>query len=59
MDPSNSEPASKAAAETTPVPPAVIDAVQIFRGAKEVIIEHQGARYRLRVTRRGKLILQK
>lgn len=58
MDASN-DPANKAADETAQNLPAVIDAVQIFRGAKEVIIQHQGVRYRLRVTRRGKLILQK
>jgi hemin uptake protein HemP len=39
--------------------PAVIDAGRRFGGAKEVQIELQGVRYRLRITRRGKLILQK
>jgi hypothetical protein len=28
-------------------------------GQREVWIEHDGVRYRLRITRRGKLILQK
>jgi hemin uptake protein HemP len=38
----------------------VVDARQLFQqGAREVWIEHDGARYRLRITRRNKLILQK
>jgi hemin uptake protein HemP len=39
--------------------PVVIDARQLLQGRKEVWIEHLGVRYRLRVTRRNKLILQK
>jgi hemin uptake protein HemP len=31
----------------------------ILQGAREVIIEHDGAEYRLRITARGKLILTK
>jgi hemin uptake protein HemP len=49
------------------VPPAaadegtspVVDARELFRGKPEVWIEHAGVRYRLRITRRNKLILQK
>ena len=37
----------------------VIPAEQIFGERREVWIEHNGERYRLRITRRGKLILQK
>jgi hemin uptake protein HemP len=37
----------------------VVDAQQLFRGRREVVIEHEGVRYRLRITRRNKLILQK
>ena len=37
----------------------VLDARQLFRGAREIWIEHDGVRYRLRITRRNKLILQK
>jgi hemin uptake protein HemP len=37
----------------------VIPAEQLFAGDREVWIEHEGARYRLRITRRNKLILQK
>lgn len=31
----------------------------LFAGAREICIEHEGEKYRLRITRRGKLILQK
>ncbi len=57
-----------AAPEPTPMelPPlpeepaeAVVSAEALFQGRREVIIEHEGVRYRLRLTRRGKLILQK
>ena len=40
-------------------PPKVIPAEEIFEGQREVLIDHDGERYRLRITRRGKLILQK
>ena len=40
-------------------PTVVIPAEQIFGERREVWIEHNGERYRLRITRRGKLILQK
>lgn len=39
--------------------PIVIDANTLFRGTREIHIELDGVRYRLRITRRGKLILQK
>jgi hemin uptake protein HemP len=39
--------------------PAVIEADDLFRGTREVWIEHAGVCYRLRITRRNKLILQK
>lgn len=42
-----------------PVVAPVIDAQQLFQGRREIVIEHEGARYRLRITRRNKLILQK
>ena len=50
--------------DTDAAPPAgesavVIPAEQIFGERREVWIEHNGERYRLRITRRGKLILQK
>lgn len=32
---------------------------EIFKGAREVVIEHEGEEYRLRRTSKGKLILTK
>ena len=40
-------------------PPRIIDANELFLGDREVWIELAGVRYRLRITRRNKLILQK
>lgn len=37
----------------------VYSSLQLFCGASEIGIEHQGARYRLKITRQGKLILNK
>ncbi|MBL8865336.1 MAG: hemin uptake protein HemP [Gemmataceae bacterium] len=37
----------------------VVDARNLFGSNREIVIEHDGERYRLRITRRGKLILQK
>jgi hemin uptake protein HemP len=37
----------------------VLSSELLFQGQREVWIEHEGERYRLRITRRGKLILQK
>jgi len=37
----------------------VVRAEELFGDRREVWIELDGARYRLRITRRGKLILQK
>ncbi|MBY0458346.1 MAG: hemin uptake protein HemP [Gemmataceae bacterium] len=46
--------------ERTPnEPPRIVPAEELFAGRREVWIELSGARYRLRITRRGKLILQK
>jgi hemin uptake protein HemP len=42
-----------------PQPEEVVRAEEIFRGRREVWIELDGVRYRLRITRRNKLILQK
>ena len=39
--------------------PRVIDAADLFQGGREVWIDYEGVRYRLRITRRRKLILQK
>lgn len=40
-------------------PPTVLRAEELFQGHREICIEHDGKRYRLRITRRNKLILQK
>nr|WP_246431369.1 hemin uptake protein HemP [Paenochrobactrum gallinarii] len=32
---------------------------ELFEGAKEVVIKHAGSVYRLKITRQGKLILNK
>ncbi|MBN9118747.1 MAG: hemin uptake protein HemP [Planctomycetes bacterium] len=46
--------------EPTPSEPQrVLQAEDLFAGQREVWIELDGVRYRLRITRRGKLILQK
>jgi len=43
------------------MPPAarIVATDELFGGEREIWIEHQGVRYRLRITRRNKLILQK
>jgi hemin uptake protein HemP len=43
--------------ETAPV--KVLDARELFENRREIWIELEGVRYRLRITRRNKLILQK
>jgi hemin uptake protein HemP len=40
-------------------PSRVLRAAELFGDSREVWIELDGVRYRLRITRRGKLILQK
>lgn len=48
--------------EETAPPPAdtkVVPAADLFEGKREILIEHAGVRYRLRLTRRNRLILQK
>jgi hemin uptake protein HemP len=37
----------------------VLRAQDLFQGHREIWIEHEGKQYRLRITRRNKLILQK
>lgn len=43
---------------TSPLP-SPVSAELLFRGAKEIVIRHQGDDYRLRITRNDKLILTK
>ncbi|MGQ0598895.1 hemin uptake protein HemP [Aquabacterium sp.] len=40
-------------------PPPRVDSQQLFEGQRELIIQHQGEEYRLRITRHDKLILTK
>ncbi len=42
-----------------PDPEKVVRAEDLFGDTRELWIEHNGERYRLRITRRNKLILQK
>jgi hemin uptake protein HemP len=49
--PLQSEPA---AAETR-----VVESADLFRGTHEIMIRHDGAIYRMKITRQGKLILNK
>jgi hemin uptake protein HemP len=39
--------------------PPPLDTRELFAGRREIVLEHEGVRYRLRITRRNKLILQK
>ena len=41
------------------LPVRTVDSASLFRGDHEIGIEHQGALYRLKITRQGKLILNK
>ena len=43
----------------TQPPQPVLRSEQLFGGAQEVLIEHRGAVYRLKLTSLGKLILTK
>lgn len=52
-------PASARREESTPhvAPPLRVDARELFRGQRELLIVHGGREYHLRVTSNGKLIL--
>lgn len=39
--------------------PREISSQELFRGQNRLVIDHQGEKYRLQITRNGKLILQK
>lgn len=41
------------------IPVRTVDSGALFRGEHEIGIEHHGALYRLKITRQGKLILNK
>lgn len=44
---------------SAPEMPRRIGSAELFAGATEIEIDHEGAVYRLRMTRQGKLILNK
>ena len=46
-------------ASREPPPEKTVHSADLFEGRRIVWIEHEGARYRLLITSRGKLILQK
>ena len=37
----------------------VLESETLFQGQNEIVIRHQGAEYRMKITRQGKLILNK
>ncbi|HAD25643.1 MAG TPA: hemin uptake protein HemP [Alphaproteobacteria bacterium] len=45
--------------EQAQIMPQTYSSDQIFAGAREIFIDHQGDRYRLQRTSKGKLILTK
>lgn len=60
--PVNDDPQRPAPVVSQPPPPAtprVIDSSELLAGQHEIWIQHAGEIYRLRLTRNGKLILQK
>jgi hemin uptake protein HemP len=46
-------------AATRPNNPPVLDSERLLAGASEVLIDHRGVLYRLKLTGQGKLILTK
>jgi len=54
----NQDPIAKPVTRT-PKPPEVISAASLLRDRRELVIEHGGERYRLSLTKNGKLILTK
>ena len=50
-------PASSAPARGDSTPPRRVRSEDLMRGAVELVIEHHGRDYRLRITQNGKLIL--
>lgn len=52
-------PAGTAFAPTSVTPQEPVPSAELFKGAKSVLIEHNGNLYRLQSTKLGKLILTK
>lgn len=63
-EPKNSpDPPPERATSSVPTPHPesfpVLDSRDLFQGRREILIDHDGSLYRLRLTRAGKLILHK
>jgi hemin uptake protein HemP len=56
-DRANPVPAFSETASPVSGPPRRIRSEEILRGAREIVIEHDGRQYQLRITQNGKLIL--
>lgn len=50
---------TSAEAESRTLPPGAITTTLLFQGSQEILINHNGEPYRLRITKSGKLILTK
>jgi hemin uptake protein HemP len=55
--PKPAAPAHAAAPDPTKGSPRRVTSVDLFSGAREIVIEHDGRLYQLRITQNGKLIL--
>lgn len=53
------QPTARPAQERVNEPVRVVSSDDLFRGRHEIAVDHYGAIYRLRITRQGKLILNK
>ena len=53
----NHPPAQPARPDSAPA--QTLTSAELMQGRREIVIEHQGERYRLQQTRNGKLILTK
>lgn len=53
------QPAVRPAQPRPNEPLRVVSSDELFRGRNEIAVDHYGSIYRLRVTRQGKLILNK
>jgi hemin uptake protein HemP len=59
MDSTQDSPTTAKETPTNTEPEVVIPSNEILQGRREIYIEHEGQRYRLRLTSRGKLYLTK
>lgn len=59
MDPETEQSSTPAEGLFARPPVKVMRSEELFAGKREVLIEHGGSIYRLRMTRAGKLILNK